>query len=167
MNETGSYKEDSWQTELKMVVVRPVTWVINNKKRHFVFIWGGWRVERANSWNSGKIFEARARANTMDLCKRSLMLKNSPPQDNFTERLYGVVSLKKHAQKNPKNMKIPFHTSFYWVYNKLHINFLGIWSISHLAIKPTALCPGSVLGPDFASPSFVRAKYQAGFSVDW
>ena len=25
VNETGSYKEDSWQTELKMVVVRPVT----------------------------------------------------------------------------------------------------------------------------------------------
>ena len=39
--------------------------------------------------------------------------------------------------------------------------------ISHSARKPTALCPGLVLGPDFASPCFVRARYQAGFNVDW
>ena len=57
VNETGSYKEDSWQTELNMVVVRPVICVTNKKKRHFVFIYGGWRVEREHSWNSLQIFE--------------------------------------------------------------------------------------------------------------
>ena len=47
-------------------------------------------------------------------------------------------------------MQTPFCTSFYWVYYKLHISFLGIRSIGHSAIKPTALCPGLVLGPYFA-----------------
>ena len=64
-------------------------------------------------------------------------------------------------------MQTPFHTSFYWVYYKLHINFLSIRFISHSAIEPTALCPGLVLGPDFASPCFFRAKYQAGINVNW
>ena len=86
-------------------------------------------MERANSWNSGKIFEARARANTMDLCKRSLMLKNSPPQDNFTERYYGVVSLKKHAQKNPR--KHEDSISYIFLLGLQQITYKLSWYLVH------------------------------------
>ena len=54
-------------------------------------------------------------------------------------------------------MQTLFHTSFYWVYCKLHVNFLSIRSISYSAIEPTALCPGLILGPDFASLCFFQS----------
>ena len=37
---------------------------------------------------------------------------------------------KKHTHKKAENMQTPFYISFYWVYHKLHINFLGIRSIN-------------------------------------
>ena len=121
-------------------------------------------MERENFWNSEQVFEARTRANTRDQFRRSSILKNSPLQDNFTERQYRV---KQKNMKKAENMQTPFYISFHWVYYKLHINFLGIQFISHSTIKPTALYPGLVLGPYFASPCFARARYQAGFNVDW
>ena len=58
-----------------MVVVRPVICVTNKTKRHFVFIYGGWRVERENSWNSLQIFD--------NAC---IMKHNNPEEPEFSVR---------------------------------------------------------------------------------
>ena len=105
---------------------------------------------------------------TLGSCSNSFRCEELSPSTQLYRTLIWSCELKKdtHTQK-AENMKTPFYTSFFGVYCKLHINSLGIRSISHPATKPTAFCPGLVLGPDFASPCFVRAKYQAELKVDW
>ena len=63
-------------------------------------------MEEGNSWNSEQIFEARARANTRDLFKRSLILKNLPSNRKHADSISYIFLLVKLQIMNKLTLEL-------------------------------------------------------------